>query len=621
MVLSSNDLQSQNTPSNISSGSFNPSEIEEQQAYVPDSTIIQYYTLDSDKEPFIDTLFDDLEKYVINRRFREGTLNLGNQGSASRNIFYEPRSDIYTDMGFHQYDIYRKSVSDFPIYESNRTFNDLYFSPSNGSENFIVGAKFSRSFANNLEFSIDYNRINQNGAYANQGTKATQLGIAFAKNSESEKHKWIFSFAANNFNEVNNGGVTFNLDGETPVDLRSALWNTGQARRFRTSVPVSSGSSPGNTRHQSFGYRLDNYINLDSQKYQAHHFIEIENGFYLFSDEDVSNSNDSLVHGPFITDSRGIRSINKFFKLTNQFDIGINTPIFYLKAGIKYQFLNYNNSIDSEQFNDIGLFSKLGLNIKDLTSLDAEVTLGVGENAGNFKIHPRLQFNAIKGVSIEAYLKILRYDPTLIQNQAVITSNTVYNNEFSKINEFVIGGSLDWKKANLELEVNSGVIDNPVFFDTTALPVQSSSTTFLQLIGTHKFRWKFIGMENSVLVQEFSDNIHHLPSVYSIHKLYFESDLFKKRLKAQYGILFYNYAFDGYLKYAPAIGQFYQTEDTEPNYFYTEAFANFKVDRFRVFVKMDNLTDLIIKEPHFQIIDYPQFDATFRFGVRWQLYD
>jgi hypothetical protein len=65
MVLSSNDLQSQNTPSNISSGSFNPSEIEEQQAYVPDSTIIQYYTLDSDKEPFIDTLFDDLESMLL----------------------------------------------------------------------------------------------------------------------------------------------------------------------------------------------------------------------------------------------------------------------------------------------------------------------------------------------------------------------------------------------------------------------------------------------------------------------------------------------------------------------------------------------------------------------------
>ena len=127
------------------------------QGYIPDTTIIEYYSIsDIDKrKPYIDTLFDDLEKYVAARRFREGALTLGNQGSAAQKIIYTGRKDIYTDIGYHQYDIYRKSIFELPIYEANRTFNDLYFSPSDGSENFIVGAKFSRSFADNVEFSLD----------------------------------------------------------------------------------------------------------------------------------------------------------------------------------------------------------------------------------------------------------------------------------------------------------------------------------------------------------------------------------------------------------------------------------------------------------------------------------
>ena len=623
ILMTNYEVTAQNTPSNISSGTFNPTTATPLQSYVPDTTIIDYFTLSDvdDRRPFTDTLFNDFEKYIVARRFREGALTLGNQASSAQQIIYTGRQDIYTDIGYHQYDIYRKGIFDFPIYAANRTFTDLYFSPSDGSENFIVGAKFARSFSDNVELSLDYNRINERGIYLNQNTKATQLGIAISRTGPAKKHKLIFSFAANNFNETNNGGITFQSDGITPIDLFSDVWNTGFIRSQRLNVPVTTGSTPGQTRHQNFTYGLDNFIKLDSNRYQAHHHIDIERGYYLYGDEDLTSSNDTLLYGDYLTDSRGLRQFNKFTRISNKFDVGIQTSAFHLDVGMEYRFLAYNNSLFSEQYHDAAVFSKIGLDIKKLTSLNAEVSFGIGENVGNFKIKPTLEIYGIKGLTIEAHMKLMRYDPSIIQEQLVLTDMLIYDNEFSKINEVVIGGQIHWHKLNLDVEMNSGVIDNPVYFGVDALPVQSSDTKFLQVIGTQKFKWKFIGMENSVAYQSFTDNVYHLPRVYSIHKLYLQSFLFKKRLLSQLGVIYYNYNFDGYLKFMPANGQFYQTEETLEPFYYSELFANFKVDKFRVFVKLDNFTDLLIREPHFQIVDYPQYDAMIRFGVRWQLYD
>jgi hypothetical protein len=623
VLILQGSVSAQNTPSNISSGGFNPSTATEIADFVPDSTTIDFYTLvDIDNiTPYVDTLFQDFEKYAINRRFRTGTLTLGNQASAAQQIIYSSRDDINTDMGFHQYDNYRRNIYDFPIYEANRTFNDLYFSPSNGSENFIVGAKFARSFSDNIELSIDYNRTKEDGVYRNQGTKATQLGIAISREGKAKRHRLLVAFAANNFNEIHNGGVTYASDGVTRVDLYSTEWNTGEIRNQRLSVPVTTTTTPGSTRHQSFTYGVDNYLKIDSNRFQLHHHIDLEHGYYLYSDDDATNINDTLLYGAYLTDSRGLRHLNKFTKLSNQFDVGIHTSTFFLNVGVEYRFLNYDNSISSEQYHDAAAIGNIGLNIKKLTSLNAEVAFGIGENIGNFKIKPVLKIYGLKGMTIEANLKLLRYDPTIIQQRAVITDMIVYDNEFSKINEFVIGGKLAYKKLNLDIEVNSGVIDNPVYFGTDALPAQSSSTQFLQVMGTHRLQWKFIGVENSVAFQDFSDNIYHLPRVYSIHKLYLQSYLFRKRLLTQFGVLYYNYNFDGNLKFMPANGQFYQTEETFRPYYYSELFANFKVDKFRVFIKMDNFTDILRKEPHYQIVDYPQYDATLRLGVRWQLFE
>ena len=585
----------------------------------PDSTILKYFTLEDreHKKAVTDTFFRDFEKYLRNRSFKDGVLNLGTLASSAQKIIYGPREDIYTDIGYHQFDIYRISPDDIPYYDLNRPYNDLFFSPlGGGSGNFLVKAKFARNFNDNVNLSVEYERTSLTGAYQNQFNKATTLGIGLWRKSPKKNHSFYLSFLANNFNETNNGGI------QNTVDIYSEYNNRTIRRAIRSEIPINLSTTPGMTRHQNFSYSLDNFFTV-KEKFKIHHRISFDNGYYRYGDDGTTTSEDSLVYKSYLVDPRGIRVVNKFSRWTNVADIGFDTKSFDLTVGIKYRYLNYDNSIDIRNIHDLNLTGRLKFNVKNIAEANSSLDLGIGSNAGNIQLDNRVKFNLFSDITLNGQLSILRYDPTLIQEELVISATALYQNDFGKVNELILRGELSWDKIDLDLSFKSGVIDNPVAYNTDALPYQlDGSTEYVQGTLEHSFRWKFIGIENSVVYQSFSDNIYRLPRVYSIHNAYVQTTLFKKRLDAQVGIILYNYDYDGQLRFMPAAGVFYP-DDTTPirKFYYTELYGNFKVDRFRIFFKMENFTDRLFLEPHFQIVGYPQYDYAFRMGVRWQFYD
>jgi len=72
----------------------------------------------------------------------------------------------------------------------------------------------------------------------------------------------------------------------------------------------------------------------------------------------------------------------------------------------------------------------------------------------------------------------------------------------------------------------------------------------------------------------------------------------------------------------PALGQFYvQSEREVELYPSVDAHFGFVVDKFRVFVKMENLTSAITNDIFYQIPFYPQKELAFRFGISWRFLD
>ena len=577
------------------------SPITEFQAPKEDTVTVRHFTLaDLSKETlFKDTLLDDFEKYSILRSFKQGSLNLGNYGSSHLNIIYNPKDDILTDPGFHQYDNYKVNFNNFKYYKTGEAFNDLAFTPVAGKENFQVQARFSNNFADDINLSLQLDRISQEGFYNDQATKSTALGVGFWKNNKEKNHQLFFTYLVNNHNEEQSGGT---------IDP--------QVSRLRTEVDTYL--SNAKTRHESFQYALDNFFSLKS-KYQLHHQLQLGHGYFLYSDEDVVSENDTLIYREnYITDAKGIRYHMGMTKVRNAIDLGFETKGIGLEVGLLHQWAKYSKDVDVEHIHDLVAHGEVNLSLKKVAKLKARAELGLGSNAGNLKLNGLLTVRPYKDLQVNGQVRIIRYDPTLIQRELSVTQSTIYQNDFSKVNELLINGTLIWDRLNLELEFNSGLIDQPIYLNEQALPTQKDGTTeYIQGMLSHRLFWKFIGLENSVCYQSFTDNIYKLPQWYSIHNAYLQFPLFKKRLLTRIGGLFYNLQMSEALAYFPITGGFYPTDSPIADYPYMEAYVNFKISDFRMFVKMENLNDLFYPLEHYQIQNYPQFDAKLRMGVRW----
>ncbi len=575
-----------------------------------DSLSVTYFHLTdiSTDHKLQDTLFEDFEKYATVRQFRTGALTLGNLGSSHHRIIYKPRQNILTDPGFHQYDNYKLQRESFRFYNLNSPFNDLFFSPQNGQENFLIKTRFSSNYQNDYNISLDFKRISQEGFYQDQITQSTQFGIGLWKNNKDKKHNFFYTFIANNHNEDHNGGVQIINPSGTVTD------------RFGEAVRLNNADS----RHQHFSHAVDNFLKIGkNEKYAAHHQLVIDLGFFRYSDAGTITSQDSLVYpSSYITDTRGLRYLMQFSRFTNTVDVSFDSKAFDIQLGLKYQYSRFRPDDGLDQINDLFAFARLKAQIGKLAKLDAFGELGIGENVGNLHLNGLLSLEPISGLKLKGNLNILRYDPSLIHEQVNVTFLPVFQNDFSKINEFYISGNLFWQKLNTELEFNSGIITSPIAYDENALPFQlNGSTEYIQAIINHRWHFNWIGLENAVIYQRFTNNLFNLPEVYGIHNAYLQFSLFNDQLLSRVGGIYYSLRNETPVSFFPITGTFIPnpTGFINPNATYYEIYGDFKISQFRLYLKLENANDLFFPNRVFQVVDYPQFDWKLRLGVRWQL--
>lgn len=576
---------------------------EEYKAAPEDTIPVRIFTLADieNKTVFADTTLDDIEIYAKVRTLEKGAFTLGNLGSSQYPLIYRPKSDILTDPGFHQYDIYKTELTDFEYHEHGRTaFNDYSFTPVSGNANTQFRARFSNNFADNTVMSINMDRIKQDGFYSNQTTKSTAFGFGIWKSYPEKNRQMFITFLANNHNENHNGGIT--SLGENRVRLLDPTFIT-----------------EASTRHQDFKYAADNFFSLSDDKYKAHHQLVLQHGYFIFSDEETDKTNDTLTYTEnYITDSRGIRYFLGFQKVKNTLDVAFDSRNIGLKLGVQHLWSRFKTDVATENIHDLIAFSELDLSVGHLAELAARLEVGIGDNSGNLMIDGLLTFKPTRGLDINAHLLISRYDPTLIQRSVNISERNVFTTDFSKVNELQLGGKLAYRRIGLELSFNSGILTSPIHYNAAALPVQKDGTTeYIQAMVKHRFFWRFIGLENSGCFQEFTDNLYLLPRLYSIHDAYLQFRLFKKKLLVRVGGIYYNIQSDEQLAFLPVTGTFYPSGQDFEAYPYTEAYTTFHIGDFRMFVKMENIVDQFQPQVHYQILNHPQFDRKLRMGIRW----
>ncbi len=610
-----------------------------------DTATVNYYFADAPKVIFSerDSLLDNnFQQYDPARMRQLDYFHLGQSGTAATPSVYQPFLRRGFDIGLHAFDIYTIKNADVRFYQQTKAFSDVFFSAAQQTDHFLR-TKFGRNFANGVNLSIDYSRINnqtltsppqfQSPVFGGSGiaynpprglTSALGLGISVNR----ARYDGFFTLTANIVNQLDNGGLdTTQITGET---------NQFQLRNGFLTDAV--------TRYEKYEYSYLQYFKLngkdstgEKRSYLASHQITFRDTKYLSSDPFSTTAprrQDTLFYRSFLTDSRGIRFNLRDKMLENTFSLsttrqrkladstktkGQND---WFEVGLIHQFHNVNQENDGKNLQNLLLKGRWNFTPNDNMRLETYAHFNVlGYNLGDYRLTGELFLNLknIGNLTVKAVNQLS--EPTYLQDELVLTQKPFWTNDFKKTVETNLSGTIAIPRLNFEATVGYALLNNYIYFDTKALAQQTSTPlSILQLIVNQNFKIANFHLDNVIAFQKPTENIIRLPAIYSKNSLYWEGKLFKKVMRTRIGFDFRFASKWNAPTYMPITGQFFQQDvATVGEYPAVDAFLSFKVKQLRLFLKMENVLGGYGNPPFYQTFNAPTPEARFRFGMHWQL--
>ena len=680
--------------------------------------------------PFGDSLLSSFHQYDPIRQRELDFASLGNLGSASRPMFFQPTWRRGFDVGLHQYDIYQMQTSDVRYYKIEQAHTQAGYSQGPTQADALFDIKFSRNFADGLNLSLEHRRINNAGSYDFQKATNSDVAVGLWYHNLYGNYDGFFSFVTNSVAQQNNGGaaealtdtlvppyqVQINLqtsetryankevaytqyfylnrifdDGsrkrradrktlreaekekqqQAKIAAKNALTKDSTALDSLKNVPPAgqppiggnqppappgqrpaqvkpaqqpppAGQRPGmpdslrTTRPPSSAQPQI----VDNQRvFTLYHQIAWRTESYKFSD----TSPDSTFYGSFLVDSRGLRHYLETKKLENTFKLqtfklkqqlrGDTTSRALPREGdlLEVGLVHSVNFVqmelaDTQAIHNLFLTGRLHFSPGERLRVQTYAHLGVGANAGDFRLSGELflNFKKIGNLRLEAVNQL--YSPSLMAHRFYISEKEIWKNNFAKTLETSLSGTYSLPVLHFSVTGQYHLLNNLVYFGTDGLPQQSGAFSILQLMVRKDFHVGPMHLENWAGLQQTTSGVLPLPQFYSKHSLYFEKKIFKKVMLTKIGFdarLATGYTPPGY---QPLTGQFYlQNEQTLGFTPLLDAFLSFRVKTFRFFFKVENLLTFPTNTYYYQTAGYPLpfgfSNGGMRFGINWRLVD
>ncbi len=599
--------------------------------------------------PENDSLLNNyFQQYTPTRRRSLDYFHLGMPSTAAYPSVYQPSFRRGLDIGLHAFDVYEIKNSDIRFYQQTKTLTDVFYSAASQTNGSFM-AKFSRNFANDVHLSIDYNRLwNSNlttlpkvgnkllggSGFTYDVPRGRSVAFGLGLWVHRERYDGYATFTSNIVNQKDQGGIQSD----------SFFTTNNDAGQLTTIVPTPLLDN-ATTRHEKYEYSYLQYLKLrkDStgtkRNFLASHQITYRSAKYRSSDAFPNNAPleiDSFFYGSLLNDSRGVRFFLQERMIENVFNLStsrlrtldttqkvkLSTQNDWFEVGISHQFHNVNQDLGTRNFNNVILRGRWNFTPNDNLKVETYAHFNVlGYNVGDYRLSGELFYNLKNVGSLRVKAINQLYEPSLIQNDIVITQRPFWENNFKKTLESNLSGTLAVPKIGFEGTFAYALLNNYIYFDKNVLPQQASAPlSIVQLILTENIKLGRFHFDNTLAFQRPTENFIRLPDIYSKNSLYVEGKIFKKAMLARVGFDL-RYASAWFAPaYMPLTGQFY-VQETEKVAAHPslDAFLSFKVQSFRFFVKMENLLGAYTGSRYYQIYNYPVPEATFRFGIRWRL--
>jgi hypothetical protein len=373
--------------------------------------------------------------------------------------------------------------------------------------------------------------------------------------------------------------------------------------------------------------------------YTLYHQIAWRTGSFKFSD----TKPDTAFYGDFLVDQRGIRHYLEAKKLENTFKLqtfklkrqvgkdstGRSLPreSDLLEVGLVHtmHFLN-QEAVDTGIIQNLFLTGRLNFSPGERLRIQTYAHLGIGADAGDFRLGGELFLNLKKIGSLRLEVVNQLYSPSLIHHRFYVTEQEIWKNDFGKTLETSLIGTYSLPSIHFSLAGQYHLLNKLVYFGPDSRPGQSGAFSIFQLMAQKDFHVGAFHLENWVGLQQTTSDVLPLPQFYSKHSFYIEKKIFKKVMLAKAGL-------DARLasaytppSYHPLTGQFYLQEDWSPPFTpLVDAFLSFRVKTFRFFFKIENILPFATKTYYYQTSGYPlpygMGNGGMRMGISWRLVD
>lgn len=616
-------------------------------------TFPMYFHFPGDKNkiyPFVDSsLTNDFHQHDPARKPTFEYFNLGFPGSPAYPLYFKPIQRKGFDVGLHAFDLYLLTADRVPAFSLKRAFTQTSFYQTGEQNDGFFGIQFSRNFAQGINFSIDYSRLNQVGNashFSNQKSRTSSLGINFWIKPEKGRYESYLIMAQNGILQRENGGIItlpdpgadfFSLSLAT-VQLKNGASEMKQQefsiRQYFTILPqkpspVTLDSALLNNLTDSLSLRARPVPTLKPDTLtggylKLAHRLGWKNSFYLFYDDALTENNINNYYKSFATDPRGVRNRIQANTLDNslyiQTQVGKKWMV-DLEAGLSQQLHFLKLEPGDSTVHNLSLDGSASLKYSERLSLSGKANFQLLDNRGDYFISGDMKLGLGKwgNVILTAFNQLA--SPDLIQKQFFVSQRLIWENDFKKSLTTQLGGEMDIGRFKSKVGLTLTIIDNAMYYSTDGKPAQVVDapvsilqSNYKQQIQFGKFSWE------GVFVFQITNraDVISLPRLWTRHTISLNTRLFKV-LETRMGVEFRYFTPFSTYTYFPLTAQF-QINGGNPDapYPLLDAFASFKITKFRIFLKLEDVSAAFMQTRYSQVHRYYLPTGGLRFGFKWR---
>ncbi len=611
-----------------------------------DKTIkVQYKLLNSERVHLPDSSI-----HTFHRRpyYQPWYVDLGNFGSAVRNLEFTPEDRLGPTLGYNALDVYRIKPDSLRFYNTTAPYSLFSFNLGSKLEQ-NLHIMHTQNIKPNWNVAVEYKRLGAGGFFLLQRTVHDMGAVTTNYESINRKYKLRAGFSYNKGQQDENGGIAdetqltdpdFSTRSNIDINYANAQANSGSAVPRSLITNVVRDYNVVLQHGYSWG-RTDSLYNDDSTKMSitftprfgiSHHF-RLSNQQYTYKDK----APDSLRYAPFFNtvflegDSVFTRQKQNTFDnalLLNGF-IGKNEQQIRFSAGAGIQVDKFSTRyLDGATFVTyasnylVGQIRKEALDTGQwFYGADAKFYI-TGIAAGNslLKAFAGKELGdgfATLEAGVQQNINNAPYSYTLYINQYDTITNS-----FNKESITTLYAALSSTRYNFNVGLKNHLVSNYLYINQSQLPGQyATAFNILQLSAQKAFGWRGIVLDNELIYQQVPGSAPvNIPMLMGRHQLSYERKIFKSALQIAVGVQMRYHSPYNTASYSPIFHRYYYTNtyflSNDPIY---AAFFNFKVKRFRCYIMLDQVQTLFTEGNAIYAPGYPAQDMMMRFGFTWPL--